>query len=61
VWDQRFHPVARVYEHWRERRRWWTQPVLRDYYRVELRDHQVKIVFRDLASDAWYLERRWRW
>ena len=60
VWDQRFHPVARVYEHWRERRRWWTQPVLRDYYRVELRDHQVKIVFCDLASDAWYLERRWR-
>ncbi len=61
VWDQRFHPVARVYEHWRERRRWWTQPVLRDYYRVELRDHQVKIVFRDLACDGWYLERRWRW
>jgi len=60
VWDQRFHPVARVYEHWRERRRWWTQSILRDYYRVELRDHQVKIVFRDLVSDAWYLERRWR-
>jgi nucleotidyltransferase/DNA polymerase involved in DNA repair len=61
VWDQRFHPVARVYEHWRERRRWWTQPVLRDYYRVELRDRQVKTVFRDLASDGWYLERRWHW
>ena len=58
VWDQRFHPVVRVYEHWRERQRWWTQPVLRDYYRVELRDRQVKIVFRDLVNEGWYLERR---
>jgi len=60
VWDRRFHPVARVYEHWRERRRWWMQPVLRDYYRLELRDRQVKVVFRDLENDGWYLERRWR-
>lgn len=61
VWDQRIHPVVRVYEHWREKRRWWTKPLWRNYYRVELRDHQVKVVFRDLVDGDWYLERRWRW
>jgi DNA polymerase-4 len=52
-------PLPRIYEHWRERRRWWARPVLRDYYRAETPDGQVRIVFRDRSSDRWWLERRY--
>lgn len=58
VFPDRILPVARVYEHWRERRYWWARPVRRDYYRVELDDGRVRVVFRDLGSEQWWLERR---
>ena len=62
VWRDRFHEVEVVYEVWRERRRWWSRPVERDYFRLETADGQVRVVFRDLGRDAgagrWLLERR---
>jgi DNA polymerase-4 len=58
VWSDRILPVAQIYEHWRERRRWWARPRRRDYYRAETDDGQVRVVFRDLESDRWWLERR---
>lgn len=51
--------VVRVYEHWRERRRWWARAVLRDYYRLELGDGQVRVVFRELEGGRWWMERRY--
>ena len=56
-WEDRIWPVAAVYESWRERRRWWCRPVLRDYYRLETRDGLVRVVYCDLRSGQWLLER----
>jgi len=50
--------VSCIYEHWRERRDWWAQPVLRDYYRLEDASGVVRIVFQDLATQRWWLDRR---
>ena len=58
VWHDRIHPVATLYESWRERRRWWGRPVERDYYRLELSDGQVRVIFQELRSGRWLLERR---
>jgi nucleotidyltransferase/DNA polymerase involved in DNA repair len=62
VWRDRIHEVETVYEVWRERRRWWSRPVERDYFRLETADGQVRVVFRDLGRGAgaarWLLERR---
>ncbi len=62
VWRDRIHEVEVVYEVWRERRRWWSRPVERDYFRLETADGQVRVVFRDLGYNAgagrWLLERR---
>ncbi len=58
VWRDRIREVATVYETWRERRRWWSWPVERDYFRLETRDGQVRIIFRDRRKDRWLLERR---
>jgi nucleotidyltransferase/DNA polymerase involved in DNA repair len=58
VWRDRMREVAVVYEAWRERRRWWSRPVERDYFRLETADGQVRVVFRDVRADRWLLERR---
>jgi hypothetical protein len=51
--------VRTLYEHWRERRRWWGRPIARDYYRLEIESGRIKVVFRDVETDEWYLERRY--
>ena len=58
VWHERIQEVASIYEHWRERRRWWSRPIERDYFRVEIGDGRMKVVFRDVRADQWYMERR---
>ncbi len=58
VWRQRLREVRCVHELWRERKQWWEQPVERDYFRLELDDGQMRVVFRDVQAHRWLLERR---
>jgi hypothetical protein len=58
AWGERIREVRCVYELWRERRRWWGQPIERDYFRLELEDGQMRVVFHDVRADRWSLERR---
>jgi nucleotidyltransferase/DNA polymerase involved in DNA repair len=59
VWRDRIEEVALVYETWLERRRWWSRPIERDYFRLETGDGLVRTVFRDARSGRWLLERRY--
>lgn len=61
VWSDRIIPVHRIYEHWRESRFWWAQPIRRYYYRVEDRTGQVRVVYRDLYGETWWIDRRHIW
>jgi nucleotidyltransferase/DNA polymerase involved in DNA repair len=58
VWRDRIREVAAIHETWREDTHWWSRPVERDYFRLETGDGQVRVVFHDLRSDRWLLERR---
>ena len=58
VLPDRILPMTHLYEHWRERRRWWGRPLERDYFRVETDEDQVRVAFRDVRSNEWWLERR---
>lgn len=58
VWERRLYHVRQIYEHWRERRFWWAQPVERDYYRLEDATGQVRVIYQDLRTSSWWLERR---
>jgi nucleotidyltransferase/DNA polymerase involved in DNA repair len=58
VWYDHIREVKLVYETWRERKRWWSLPVERDYYRLETDDGLVRVVFREVQTDRWLLERR---
>lgn len=58
AWGERIREVRYVHELWRERRRWWGRPIERDYFRLELEDGQMRVVFHDVWADQWLLERR---
>jgi len=68
IWRERIWEVRTIYEHWRERRRWWARPIARDYFRLEITGGstpaaqspgRMKVVFRDREADQWYVERRY--
>ncbi len=70
LWRERIWEVQSIYEHWRERRRWWgPRPIERDYFRLEIEawrgsrpstqsPGRMKVIFRDVQADRWYIERR---
>ncbi|MDF1514305.1 MAG: hypothetical protein P1S60_10900, partial [Anaerolineae bacterium] len=49
IWPDRIMPVRRIYEHWRESRFWWAQPVRRYCYRLEDSGGQVRVIYQDRA------------
>ena len=58
VWQERIREVTLIYETWRARTLWWRLPVERDYFRMETADGRMHVVFHDLGTDRWLLERR---
>jgi DNA polymerase-4 len=65
LWRGRIWEVRSIYEHWRERRRWWgPHPIERDYFRLEVESGttrspaRMKVIFRDVRTNRWYTERR---
>jgi nucleotidyltransferase/DNA polymerase involved in DNA repair len=60
AWPDHLTRVVRLSEHWRVRRRWWGKPIRRNYYRLETAEPRVRVVFHDLETDRWWLERRSR-
>jgi nucleotidyltransferase/DNA polymerase involved in DNA repair len=58
AWPDHLTRVVRLSEHWRVRRRWWGKPIRRNYYRLETAEPRVRVVFHDLETDRWWLERR---
>ena len=58
IWDGRTYRIRRLYEHWRERRFWWSRPIERNYYRLEDSSGQVRLIYRDLRAATWWLDRR---
>ncbi len=58
AWSDRIREVTAIHETWREDTHWWSRPVERDYFRLETGDGQVRVIFHDLRSNRWLLERR---
>ena len=57
-WQSREHAVVRISRHWRVHLDWWTLDELwRDYWELATDSGLLCILYHDLLSDAWYLER----
>jgi hypothetical protein len=57
-WSWRRHNVRDVNARWRIHALWWTESeVWRDYWEVTTDTGLLCVLYRDLRSDGWYLER----
>lgn len=49
--------VAQVLTRWRVDEDWWNNRVWREYFKLITRDNRLVILFRDLHTGNWYLQR----
>ena len=56
-WRHALHRVHQVSDHWRIHLDWWEDEVWRDYWEVTTDSGLWCVLYRDLLTDEWYLER----
>lgn len=57
AWAGQRHAIQRVAKRWRVDEGWWTQRQWREYARVITDTGLLAIVFQDLVTRQWYLQR----
>jgi hypothetical protein len=57
VWREQSHPVQAVAKRWRVDIEWWQQRVWREYFKVTTQTGLLVIIYRDLLTGSWYLQR----
>jgi hypothetical protein len=56
-WQQRWRRVQTVVEQWVIHDEWWRDEVWRRYFQIETGDALLCVLYHDLLTDAWFLER----
>jgi len=56
-WQGRAHPVTGISKRWRVDNGWWRVRIWREYFKLETETGLLVIVYRDLLTDQWYLQR----
>lgn len=56
-WDGALHPVQGVANRWRVDDHWWDGRIWRDYFKLTTVTGWLVIVYRDLLTNTWYLQR----
>jgi hypothetical protein len=57
AWQGRPHRVLGVAKRWRVDQGWWRRRVWREYFKLYTHTGLLVIVYRDLLSSQWYLQR----
>jgi hypothetical protein len=57
TWQGRQYQVQVVTKRWRLDQGWWQQRIWREYFKLTTTDGLLLIVYRDLLSGGWYLQR----
>lgn len=57
MWEDTQYRVLRVADRWRVDDEWWAERVWREYYRLTTEVGMLVLVYRDLLTDDWYLQR----
>ena len=56
-WQGRPHPITGISKRWRVDNWWWRVRVWREYFKLETGTGLLVIIYRDLLTDQWYLQR----
>jgi hypothetical protein len=57
TWQEREHIVQGIAKHWRVDEDWWQQHLWRDYFKLYTDTGLLLIVYHDLLSGRWHLQR----
>jgi len=56
-WRGQSHPVQEIARRWRVDQDWWQRRVWREYFKLSTRTGLLVIIYRDLLTGRWYLQR----
>lgn len=56
-WDGMVHPIEDCNNSWRVDVEWWRLRVCRDYYMVHTTTGLLVVIYRDMSTNLWYLQR----
>jgi len=56
-WRGHFHLVTGVAKRWRVDQGWWRRRIWREYYKLSTDTGLLVIIYRDLLTGQWYLQR----
>jgi len=56
-WQGRTHSVTGTAKRWRVDEGWWRQRVWREYFKLYTHTGLLVIIYRDLLTGQWYLQR----
>ena len=56
-WQRQTHQVAAITKRWRIDQAWWQQRVWREYFKLSTQSGLLVIIYRDLLTGQWYLQR----
>jgi hypothetical protein len=57
TWRARTHAVQGVAKRWRVDVDWWRRRIWREYYKLYTRSGLLVIVYQDLVTGEWFLQR----
>ncbi len=56
-WQGQHHQIQTVAKRWRIDQQWWQQRIWREYFKVTTHSGLMVVIYRDLLSGQWYLQR----
>jgi hypothetical protein len=57
IWQGHTHQVQQISKRWRIDQQWWEQRIWREYFKITTQSELLVIIYRDLLSGQWYLQR----
>lgn len=57
IWQGQTHSVSQIARQWRVDVNWWQERTWRTYYKVTTESGLLVVLFQDLATHTWYLQR----
>ena len=57
IWQDSTHRIQKVAKRWRIDQEWWEQRVWREYFKLTTQSGLLIIIYRDLLTGQWYLQR----
>jgi hypothetical protein len=57
TWSGKKHTVSKITNRWIVDDNWWVKRIWRDYYQVITDTRSLLILFRDVETSVWYIQR----